>query len=98
VAHLLRRDGGFLRVHVGRTLGTTGRVERRGADGTLYAGCYVNAIVDIWAQDNQFGKRINAKLLVVRKKKDGEPIGAGRTNAKAEDFDFDEYNEDEVVL
>ena len=30
------------------------------ADGRPYAGCFVNAHVDIWAQDNSYGKRINA--------------------------------------
>ncbi len=32
------------------------------ADGCPYAGYYVNAVIDIWAQDNKFGKRINASL------------------------------------
>jgi hypothetical protein len=33
------------------------------ADGRPYAGCYVNAVIDIWAQDNNFGKRVNASLV-----------------------------------
>ena len=45
-------------------------------DGKPYSGCYVNAIVRLWAQDNQFGKRINASLEVVQFLRDGEPFGA----------------------
>ena len=26
------------------------------ADGKPYSGCYVNAIIEVWPQDNQFGK------------------------------------------
>lgn len=29
-------------------------------DGKLYSGCWGHAIITVWAQDNQFGKRINA--------------------------------------
>jgi hypothetical protein len=31
------------------------------ADGRPYSGCYVNAIVQVWAQQNKWGKRINAQ-------------------------------------
>lgn len=47
------------------------------ADHKVYAGCYVNAKVDIWAQDNQYGLRVNASLLVVQFVRDGEPFGGG---------------------
>jgi hypothetical protein len=40
-----------------------------------YAGCYVNAVVNLWAQDNQFGKRINASLEAVQFVKDGSAFG-----------------------
>ena len=33
--------------------------------GVLYAGCYVHAIVDVWAMDNKYGKKINAELKAV---------------------------------
>jgi hypothetical protein len=39
-----------------------------------YSGCYVNAVVDLWAQDNQWGKRINARLKAVQFASDGEPF------------------------
>ena len=41
-------------------------------DEILYAGCYVNAIISLWVQNNQFGKRINANLLAVQFVADGE--------------------------
>lgn len=53
-------------------------------DGVIYSGCYVNAKVELWAQDNKFGKRINATLIAVQFKADGEPLGGGVvTHAKA---------------
>ena len=55
------------------------------ADGKPYSGCYVNAIVEVWPQDNQFGKRINASLLGVQFLRDGERLSGGGV-AAAEDF------------
>lgn len=46
------------------------------ADNIVYGGCYVNAVVRLWAQNNQFGKRINASLEVVQFVRDGEAFGA----------------------
>ena len=51
----------------------------------IYSGCYVNAKIDIWAQDNQYGRRINASLLGVMFASDGEAFGGGAP-AKKEDF------------
>lgn len=56
------------------------------ADGKLYAGCYVNAVVELWAQDNNFGRRINASLSGVQFLKDGDAF-AGGVAAKADDFE-----------
>lgn len=56
------------------------------ADGKPYSGCYVNAIIEIWAQDNQFGKRVNASLLGVQFVRDGERL-AGGSVAAADDFE-----------
>lgn len=44
-------------------------------DGKPYAGCYVNVSIRLWAQDNQYGKRVNAQLLAVQFAKDGQPFG-----------------------
>jgi len=56
------------------------------ADGKLYSGCYVNAIMEFWAQDNQFGKRVNASLLGVQFFADGERLAGGGV-AAADDFE-----------
>ena len=44
-------------------------------DRKIYAGCYVNAVIRLWAQDNQFGKRINAQLQTIQLVADGESFG-----------------------
>lgn len=36
------------------------------ADDKIYSGCYVNAKIEIWGQANQYGRRVNAKLLAVQ--------------------------------
>lgn len=55
-------------------------------DGVVYPGCYVNATVRPWVQDNQFGKRVNFELRAVQFVKDGEPFGQGPVIAE-EEFD-----------
>jgi hypothetical protein len=52
-----------------------------GQKGSPYSGCYVNAVVRLWAQDNKHGKRINASLEVVQFLRDGEAFGAAPVNA-----------------
>lgn len=59
-----------------RIFARDGRTPLAEEDGKPYAGCYVNAIVRLWAQDNQFGKRINAELMGIQFVSDGEPFGA----------------------
>lgn len=49
-----------------------------------YAGCYVNATVSLWSQNNQYGKRINANLRAVQFVKDGEAFGRGPVDADEE--------------
>tara|TARA_R100001530_G_scaffold113566_1_gene80539 strand:- start:482 stop:991 length:510 start_codon:yes stop_codon:yes gene_type:complete len=46
-------------------------------DNVLYPGCYVNGMVDIWIQNNTYGKRVNANLYGVQFVKDGEAFGNG---------------------
>jgi hypothetical protein len=41
----------------------------------LYAGCAVNVSLRLWAQDNAFGKRVNAQLNAVQFAGDGEAFG-----------------------
>lgn len=56
-------------------------------DGKPYSGCYVNVIIDVWAQENQYGKRVNAQLQGVQFVKDGEAFSGGGTSADASDFE-----------
>ena len=50
--------------------------------GKPYSGCYVNAEIELWAQDNKFGKRINASLRGVQFVRDGQRLaGGGVSNA-----------------
>lgn len=61
------------------------------ADGKPYAGCYVNAIVELWVQNNSYGRRINANLLGVQFFADGEPFASGES---ASEDDFDAFADD----
>lgn len=60
-------------------------------DNIIYAGCYVNAFISLWAQNNQFGKRINATLEGVQFARDGEAFGSGGVDVD----DFDDFEDDE---
>lgn len=66
-------------------------------DDMFYAGCYVNATVELWAQNNQYGKRINANLLGVQFAKNGEPFGDG-TVADRDDFDDIDEDDDDIDI
>ena len=55
-------------------------------DDVVYAGCYVNAIVDVWVQNNAYGKRVNGNLYGIQFVKDGEPFGMGPIDV-TDDFD-----------
>lgn len=59
-----------------KVLDRDGRSPLTDEDGVVYGGCYVNAIVRFWAQDNKYGKRVNASLEGVQFVKDGEAFGA----------------------
>jgi hypothetical protein len=59
-------------------------------DGKPYSGSYVNAQVSIWAQANQYGKRINAQLGGVQFLRDGDSFGGGHV---ADVSEFDTVNE-----
>lgn len=58
-----------------------------------YSGCYVNAIVRIWVQDNEHGKRINASLEAVQFLRDGDPFGAAPIDVD-DAFDEDDVGEE----
>lgn len=56
------------------------------ADGRPYAGCYVHGSVELWAQDNKWGKGIRARLRAVMFYKDGDAF-AGGAPAAEDEFD-----------
>ena len=62
-------------------------------DDKVYAGCYVNAIISLWAQSNAYGKRINAQLDGVQFVRDGEPFGDGGITVNA----FDAFGDDDAT-
>lgn len=61
-------------------------------DDKIYAGCYVNVTVRLWAQDNKYGKRVNAALRAVQFVKDGEAFGAEPIDP---DSEFEPLDEDD---
>jgi hypothetical protein len=63
-------------------------------DGKPYAGCYVNASIELWVQDNNYGKRINATLRGVQFYKDGESFAGGGV---ASEDDFEDLTADDLV-
>lgn len=62
-------------------------------DGKPYAGCFVNASLRLWAQDNEYGKRINAQLRAVQFVKDGEAFGEAPVDVE-EEFEAMEAEDD----
>ncbi len=60
--------------------------------GEVYSGCYVNATITLWAQDNEFGKRVNANLRAVQYVSKGDAFGVAPVDA---DDEFDEVQVDD---
>lgn len=64
------------------------RNELTQADGKPYSGCYVNASLEIWCQDNKdYGKRINAQLRGIQFLRDGDAFAGGGQPADADEFE-----------
>lgn len=68
------------------------------ADSPIYAGCYVNAKIRLWAQDNQFGKRINCELVAIQFARDGEPLDGSYVSAEQAVEGFDVTGGDDDFL
>ncbi len=66
------------------------------ADGKPYSGSYMNVSLEIWAQDNNFGKRINATLKGVQFVGDGDSFGGGAP-ASPDDFEDLAVGEDDLA-
>lgn len=62
------------------------------ADGRPYAGCYVNARIELWAMDNKYGRRINAQLRGVQFVKHGDAFAGSPASS---DDEFDDVTEDD---
>jgi hypothetical protein len=63
------------------------RQELSEADGKPYSGSYVNVSLELWPQDNGFGKRINAQLRGVQFLRDGDAFAGGSRPADPDEFD-----------
>lgn len=64
------------------------RNELSQSDGKPYSGCFVVALLEIWAQDHkEHGKRINANLRGVQFLRDGDAFSGGGKPADADEFD-----------
>lgn len=59
------------------------------ADDVLYGGCYVDMIVRVWAQDNEYGTRVNASLEGVKFRDDGDAF-SGHSKTTSDDFNDDD--------
>lgn len=55
--------------------------------GKPYAGCYVNAVIELWAQNNKFGKTIRAQLVSIQFDSDGDHFGSGSTKGNPDDYE-----------
>ncbi len=56
------------------------------SDGVVYSGCHAHVMISVWAQDNQYGKRVNAEITGLKFSRDGDSFGGGATRATADDF------------
>jgi hypothetical protein len=65
-------------------------------DGIVYAGCYVNATIRLWGQDNQYGKRINAQLRAIQFVKKGDAFGDGDIDVMKEFKPLDDTDESPI--
>ena len=54
------------------------------SDNIIYAGCWVHGSLQLWAQDNNFGKRINASLRAVMFVADGNAFGESTVDPEKE--------------
>jgi hypothetical protein len=72
---------------LGRTVdGQVVELDAKTAAKHIYSGCYVDASIELWAQDNQYGQRVNAQLRGVMFVRDGDAFGAGGA-ASSDEFE-----------
>lgn len=80
---------------------------REGQKNAPYAGCYVNAVIEVWGQKKDPKKnipnRLNATIEIVQFLRDGEPFAASRVDANdilseddvGEEGEIGDYEDDE---
>ena len=74
------------------------RTQLEQSSGRPYGGCYVDANVELWAQDNQWGKRINATLRWVQFRRDGDAFAGGAPASPDEMEDLSVAGEDDDLV
>jgi hypothetical protein len=65
----------------GEPVSGKGDIERK-----AFSGAVVNASIEIWAQDNKWGRRVNCSLRGVMLTGEGENVGGGSAPASADEF------------
>lgn len=67
---------------------------------TFYAGCRVNASINLWIQDNDFGRGVRCSLRGVQFYEDDEEFGGSVVDVDKEfdDFDDDDYDDDDDLI
>jgi hypothetical protein len=65
-------------------------------NGRLYGGCYVNASVDIWAQDGEY-PGIRCTLIAVQFAKDGDAFGGTAAKSNGDEFEALEATSDDLL-
>ncbi|TXH16302.1 MAG: DUF2815 family protein [Hyphomicrobiaceae bacterium] len=58
----------------------------------MYGGCYVNATINFWIQDNKWGKAIRANVRGIQFWRDGDAFGGGGGSAD----EFDDFGDDDA--
>lgn len=67
-------------------------------DGLVYSGCYMNIHLDVWAQDNQYGKKINATVTGAQFVRDGDAFSGTSAPSDIDDFDdLDAGDSDDLI-
>jgi len=65
--------------------GVTQEIDKS-SDFAPYSGCIANVVVDVWAQDNKFGKRINATFTGIQFLKHDTRLSGGGRAASLDEF------------
>lgn len=65
------------------------------ADDPIYSGCMVNVKVEIWGQDNKYGKRINAKVIAVQFAGDNASFDGGYVAPEVAADGFESLDDDD---